>query len=150
MSQNFLKQVRQEKGVKASELARLIGVSRQSIYGYERGVGISSEILLKLSNALDVSANYILTGQEDKSEGLIKSQYLSLAMEMAYESYFDESFDREELIKISAEIYNLMINQEKIKNNNDKENFQKSLEDNIIKGLAAKCFLENSCIKSHL
>lgn len=142
MSQNFLKKIREEKGVKASELARLVGVSRQNIYSYEQGVGISNNVLIKIANALDVSANHILTGEESRSENAIKSEYLSKAMDMTYKFYENDDLERSVMIKIATEIYNLIANYNKVKDSAHKEIFEKSLQDKIIKGLAAKCFLE--------
>ncbi len=142
MSQNFLKKIREEKGIKASELARLVGVSRQNIYGYEQGVGISNDVLIKIADALDVSANYILTGEESRSENAIKSEYLSKAMEMTYKFYENDDLERNVMIKIATETYNLIANYNKIKDSANKEIFEKSMQDRIIKGLAAKCFLE--------
>jgi transcriptional regulator with XRE-family HTH domain len=142
MKKNFLKEIREEKGIKASELARLAGVSRQNIYGYEKGVGISNEILIKLADILGVSANQILTGKESRQESEIKSECLAQAMEMAYKAYEDDNFDRLMMIKIASEIYNLMIAHKKIKDPEDKKNFSKILQDKMAIGLAAKCFAD--------
>jgi transcriptional regulator with XRE-family HTH domain len=61
MVQERLKIRRQEIGFKQAELARIIGVGRDSYNKYERsGVNPSLEVLARLADALQTSTDYLL------------------------------------------------------------------------------------------
>jgi len=144
MSQNYLKQIRQEKSVGQAELAGMAGVSKQLIWGFENGRnGVSYEVLRKLAEALKVTPSYITTGSEfEESLSEDDKRRMFEAMKISHEYYKDYGFDFEMMSKISAEMYNFMTNFEKLKEQIGSNGiFDKSLNDKIAAGLAAKCFL---------
>jgi transcriptional regulator with XRE-family HTH domain len=61
MIQERLIKKRQESGLRQAELARIIGVGRDSYNKYERsGVKPSLEVLARIASALDTSTDYLL------------------------------------------------------------------------------------------
>jgi transcriptional regulator with XRE-family HTH domain len=139
---NFLKKIREDKKIGQSELAVKIGVSKQLLSGFENGrSGISNEVLQKLADALEVSSDAILTGKSTKPFNEIGRKQLSEAMNMTFKFYGDE-FDRDTIIKISTELYSIIVDFDELKNDADREKFKKSLEEKIAVGLASNCFLK--------
>jgi transcriptional regulator with XRE-family HTH domain len=60
------KQARTKKAISQSELAKIVGVHVTNISRYERGENKpTSEVLSKLADALDVSADYLMSGSTD-------------------------------------------------------------------------------------
>lgn len=143
---NFLKKIREDKKIGQSDLASRIGVSKQLLCGFENGrSGISNEVLKKLADALDVSPDAILTGKSYKTFDEKGRKQLSEAMSMTFKYYGDE-FDKDTIIKISTELYSLIVDFDSLKNDAERDNFLKSLEEKIAVGLASKCFLKNKKI----
>lgn len=139
---NFLKKIREDKNIGQSELASRIGVSKQLLSGFENGrSGISNEVLKKLAEALDVSSDAILTGKSTKPFDDLGRKQLSEAMRMTFKFYGDE-FDKDTIIKISTELYSIIVDFDELKNDADREEFKKTLEEKIAIGLASKCFLK--------
>ena len=139
---NFLKKIREDKKIGQSELAVKIGVSKQLLSGFENGrSGISNEVLQKLADALEVSSDAILTGKSIKPFSEIGRKQLSEAMNMTFKFYGDE-FDRDTIIRVSTELYSIIVDFDELKNDADREKFKKSLEEKIAVGLASNCFLK--------
>jgi transcriptional regulator with XRE-family HTH domain len=139
---NFLKKIREDKKIGQSELASRIGVSKQLLSGFENGrSGISNEVLKKLAEALDVSSDAILIGKSTKPFDDLGRKQLSEAMRMTFKFYGDE-FDKDTIIKISTELYSIIVDFDELKNDADREEFKKTLEEKIAIGLASKCFLK--------
>ncbi len=68
-----VKQARMDKHLTQVQLADLLGVEWQQISRIERGFsGCSNELLVPLSEELDVSTDYLLKGVESDSELLRK------------------------------------------------------------------------------
>jgi putative transcriptional regulator len=68
---NTVRNVREEKGINQSELARLVGVSRQSIHAIETGTFNPSVLLaLKIALALNtkVTELFILERKDQENE----------------------------------------------------------------------------------
>lgn len=64
-----LKNIRQERGYTQEELAEIANVSVQTIRNYEQDRSQPvAEYLLILAETLDVTANYLLLGQEDMNK----------------------------------------------------------------------------------
>ena len=58
-----LKKVRQEKGLSQSELGKMVDIHYTQIGRYEsKGASPSAEVLKKLANKLEVSADYLMNG----------------------------------------------------------------------------------------
>lgn len=75
-----VKQARMDKHLTQVQLADLLGVEWQQISRIERGFsGCSNELLVPLSEELDVSTDYLLKGVESDSE-LLRRQ-ISLLMD---------------------------------------------------------------------
>ena len=61
-----IKNLRKERLLSQAELGKLVGVSKVSISGYESGNRVPSmEVLEKLINIFDISADYILGREVD-------------------------------------------------------------------------------------
>ena len=59
--QGFLKETREKRGLKQSELAKLLGLNMSTISAYERGIRKPSKrVLIKLSNLFEISLEYLL------------------------------------------------------------------------------------------
>ena len=72
-----LKQARKQKGLTQGQLAKKIGADIQRISKYERGVLIpTTEIMVKLSDALDVSLDYLLKNGKNRVAGKIRDTEL--------------------------------------------------------------------------
>ena len=139
---NFLKKIREDKKIGQSELAVRIGVSKQLLSGFENGrSGVSNEVLKKLSEALDVSPDAILLGKSTKPFDDVGRRQLSEAMNMTFKFYGDE-FDKDTIIKISTELYSIIVDFDELKNDAERDKYKKSLEEKIAVGLASKCFLK--------
>ncbi|MBU6141263.1 MAG: helix-turn-helix transcriptional regulator [Proteobacteria bacterium] len=144
MSENFLKQIREEKKIGQSELAQKIGVSKQLLSGFEKGrSGISNEVLRKISEVLDVSPDAILTGKSSRPFDEKGRQKLTQAMGLTFKIYGDQ-FDKDVLIKIATELYGLMVDFDLAKNDIAREKLKNSLEEKIVMGLAAKVLLDSN------
>jgi len=143
MSQNFLKQIREEKNISQSALATKIGVTKQLLSGFEQGrSGVSNEVLRKLAEALEVTPDAILTGKSNRPFDEKGRQKLAEAMSLAFKIYGDQ-FDKEALIKIATEIYGFMVDEDLAKSDLAKNKLRESIEDKIVCGLAAKAFLDS-------
>lgn len=143
MSQNFLKTLRKDQNIGQTELAQLTGVSKQLIWGFENGRnGVSPQVLRKLAGVLNVTPNQILSGKQEEKKFNDKDKELLLkAMNTAHEFYKDYDFDQETMAKITAELYSFMSDHTNLKEELGSQNFDKSLNDKIASGLAARCFL---------
>jgi hypothetical protein len=62
-------------------------------------------------------------------------------MKITHEFYKDYDFDHETMSKIATEMYSFMSDFDKLKAEISGKNFNKSLNDKIAAGLAARCFL---------
>jgi len=139
---NFLRKIREDKKVGQSELAKKIGVSKQLLSGFEKGrSGVSNEVLKKLAEVLEVSPDAILTGKSYKPFDDRGRKQLQEAMNMTFKYYGDE-FDKDTIIKISTELYGLIVDFDDLKNEDERQNFKNLMQDKIILGLASKCFLQ--------
>jgi len=144
MSQNnILRQIRTEQNIGQSELARKAGVSKQLIWGFENGKnGISPQVLRKISEILKVEPNHIINQEKEKRAfGIKQKDKLAQAIKFANEFYKDYDFDSEMIAKISTELYSFMVDFDSLKAEMASDKFDKSLDDKIASGLAARCFL---------
>ncbi len=67
---NRLAQVRKSRGVGASDLARRVNVSRQTIYAIEAGTYVpNTEVALNLARQLEVTVDELFSLQEEHSQG---------------------------------------------------------------------------------
>lgn len=67
-ARNQLSQVRRRRGVSASELAKQVGVSRQTIYAIEAGTYVpNTEIALRLARELEVTVEDLFSLPADES-----------------------------------------------------------------------------------
>jgi len=68
-----LKQARKQKGLTQGQRAQKTGADIQRISKYERGVLVpTTEIMVKLSDALDVSLDYLLKNGKNRVTGKVK------------------------------------------------------------------------------
>ena len=145
--ENFLKKIRQDRKIRQSELAQKVGVSKQLINGFENNrSGISNDVLKKISKALEVSPDAILTGKSRTPFDENGRKQLSEAMNLTFKNYGEE-FDKETIVKIATELYALMVDFDSLKSDSEKKNFKRSLADKIAIGLASKTFLNDKKIK---
>ncbi len=77
---NRLAEIRKSMRVGATELARSVNVSRQTIYAIEAGTYIpNTEVALKLARELKTTVEELFSTQEDLGSGLLPSELLSSA-----------------------------------------------------------------------
>ena len=139
---NFLRKIRESKRIRQTELADQIGVSKQLLSGFENGrSGISNEVLQKLAIALDVSPDSILIGKSNRSFDEVGKKQLTEAMRITFNEYGDK-LDKETIIKISTELYGMIFHNDFLVSDLEKIKYQESLQEKIIAGLAAQCFLK--------
>lgn len=56
-----LKQIRKEKNMTQVEVAKAVGIAKQTINSYEKGIKFPSlPVLTEIANCLDCSADYLL------------------------------------------------------------------------------------------
>lgn len=143
MSQNYLKKLRKKHNIGQTELAQLAGVSKQLIWGFENGKnGVSPQVLRKLAEILKVSPKEITEGVEEKKFNDSDKEILTNAINSVNDYYKDYSFDQDMMTKITTELYGFMseYNATPIEEA-DHSDIDKSLNEKIASGLAAKCFL---------
>jgi transcriptional regulator with XRE-family HTH domain len=141
---NFLKKIRESKNISQSNLANKIGVTKQLLCGFENGRnGISNEVLQKLATTLDVSQDAILSGKSFDIFDYENKKLLTKALNMTFK-YYGEDLDKDTIIKISTELYGILVDFNNQKTQSDIASFNANLEDKIAVGLAAKCFLKNN------
>ncbi len=70
-----LKELRTQKKISQEQLARYLGMKRENISNYERGIvtNVNSETLDKLANYFTVSVDYLL-GRTDNPNPIIKNK----------------------------------------------------------------------------
>jgi transcriptional regulator with XRE-family HTH domain len=72
-----LKQARKQRGLTQGQLAKRIGADIQRISKYERNILVpTTEIMVKLSEALDVSLDYLLKNGKNRVSGKIRDTQL--------------------------------------------------------------------------
>lgn len=77
---DFLKSLRQEKGLTQTQLADILYVSNRSISRWEQGNGLPDiELLLKLAHFYDVKLEEILDGQRNNMDNKMDSTILKVA-----------------------------------------------------------------------
>jgi transcriptional regulator with XRE-family HTH domain len=141
MSKNFLKQIREAKGLSQIDLAVRAGVSKQLLSGFENGrSGISNEVLQRIAEILEVSTDAIFSGKSQNPFDEKGRKILLQAMQNTFEFYGDK-FDKETIIKIATELYGIMIDFESVDNKSMQKEFCRELEDKITLGFASQCFL---------
>lgn len=147
MPQNFLKQIRESKKIGQSQLAKMTGVSKQLLSGFEKGRnGVSNEVLQRIGGALKVNPDHIMSGKTPDPFDEKGRKKLTEAMTMAFDFYGDE-FDKETLVRVATDIYGLMLDFDLLKKDAEKREFREELESKIALGLAAKCLLKSKKIK---
>lgn len=142
--ENFLREIREKRGITLAELARRAVVSKQSLTGFEKKRhGVSDEVLIKLANILEVRPEEIVPGKSANTteEG---KKYLMKAIKITDQYYGDQGFDEELMVDIATELYNFLIlfDREKNKSETDLHNLKKDLHKKLCQGLATKCFLD--------
>lgn len=139
MKKNFLKQIRNQKGLTLKELSTIVKVSPQAISNYENfRVNLGKEALKRVSNALDVTIEQITsTGVSQFSPQ--DQKLLSQSMLMANE--YNSDLNQEEIVEIATQIFKLHHDYKIASDNKKKDDFKKNLKSQLMKGLAAKSFL---------
>ena len=80
MVRNNLHEIRARRGVPAAELARRVGVSRQTIYAIEDGTFVpNTTVSLQLSRALQVTVEEIFSLSDEETTDSISADLLSTA-----------------------------------------------------------------------
>lgn len=144
---NYLKKIREDKKIGQAELAQKIGVTKQLLSGFENNrSGISNEVLKKLADALEVNPDAIFSGKTNKPFDDNGRKQLSEAMNLTFK-YYGDQFDKETIVKISTELYGLIVDFDNLKNDFERKRFRKSLDEKIALGLASKCFINLKKIK---
>lgn len=67
-SSKTIKELRARRGFSVSELAEAANISMKFLYNIESGkAGFSAKVLFNIANALNVSCDFILTGNDNNS-----------------------------------------------------------------------------------
>jgi transcriptional regulator with XRE-family HTH domain len=139
MSENFLKKIREAKGISQIDLAGKVGIARSHLSNFESGkVNLSAKVLTRISKILGVDVSEIKTGKPDSHFDPENKEKLLKAMIITNEIYGD-NFDKEMIVSIATEVYTLISS---INDEDDKESFQKLMKSKYITGLAANCVLK--------
>ena len=70
----FIQELRKEKGLTQEELAEKLGITKNAVSKWERGISLMDLSLLKpLSEILDVSITEILSGDRIDDKSLFKT-----------------------------------------------------------------------------
>lgn len=63
-----VRRLRQDRGWSQAQLGQRLGVHQEQVSGYERDVHVpSTELLVQLAEAFDVSLDYLVSGSRDDS-----------------------------------------------------------------------------------
>ena len=142
MSENFLKKIRETKGISQIDLAGRAGIARSHLSNFESGkVNLSAKVLTRISKILGVDVGEIKTGKSDSQFDPENKEKLLKAMIITNEIYGD-NFDKEMIVSIATEVYTFIKNADSINDEDDKESFQKLMKSKYIAGLAANCVLK--------
>jgi transcriptional regulator with XRE-family HTH domain len=142
MSENFLKKIREAKGISQIDLAGKVGIARSHLSNFESGkVNLSAKVLTRISKILGVDVSEIKTGKPDSQFDPENKEKLLKAMIITNEIYGD-NFDKEMIVSIATEVYTFIKNADSIDDEDDKESFQKLMKSKYIAGLAANCVLK--------
>lgn len=69
-----IRELRKTRGMTQPVLAKLVGIDQSTLSDIERGAGFSAEILMRLAENLDASAEYIMRGRLSVSPNLQRAQ----------------------------------------------------------------------------
>jgi len=142
MSENFLKKIRETKGISQIDLAGRVGIARSHLSNFESGkVNLSAKVLTRISKILGVDVSEIKTGKPDSQFDPENKEKLLKAMIITNEIYGD-NFDKEMIVSIATEVYTFIRNADSIDDEDGKESFQKLMKSKYIAGLAANCVLK--------
>lgn len=71
-----LKEEREKKGLSQVELADRLGISKQTIYKYERGIALPSvDTLLDIANILDCSMDYLFGRTDNRGVAIVEVEH---------------------------------------------------------------------------
>lgn len=141
MSENFLKKIRETRGISQIDLAAKIGVTRGHLSNFESGkINLSPKVLTKAARALGVDVSEIKTGKPDSQITPENKEKLLKAMIIANELY-GANFDKEMIVNIATETYSLMMSSDSMNDEESEKCFLKLLKSKYIDGLAANCLL---------
>lgn len=67
---DVLRKLRVEKGMTQEELGRLVGLKKEAIYKYEKGIVVNPKrsLIAKLANIFNVSPSYLLGISDDEPQ----------------------------------------------------------------------------------
>lgn len=139
MKKNFLKKIRNQKGLTLQELSVLAKSSPQAISNYENfRINLGKEALERVAKALDVSVLQITTTGISHFTAT-DQKLLSESMMLANKFYSD--LDQEEIVEIATKIFKLHHDYKAALENKTEKDFEKYLKSQLTNGLAAKAFL---------
>ena len=79
---DVLRKLRTEKGMTQEELGKMVGLKREAIYKYEKGIVVNpkQKVISKLTQIFDVSPSYLLGIEDGKENALEGSSYKELQL----------------------------------------------------------------------
>lgn len=93
---NRIKNRREELGMGQTELAKKVGISKQSLYKYEKDIvtNIPSNIIEKLSRALDTTPAFIMGWKENETDVIAEFEdyYQSLSQKASRLAVYLDAF----------------------------------------------------------
>ncbi len=96
-----IREIRKEKGISQTELAKKIEVSSQVMYAIEKNISNPTpEHLIKLSHFLEKSTDFLLTGKEEANKIKIEENAISTTEQEIIQLVRKDLEIKESLIKI--------------------------------------------------
>ncbi len=141
MPKNFLKQIREDKGIDGATFAEKIGTSFAHLSRFENNKGnFSTKLIRRVTAELNVSREYLFTGEEDHKIPKDQKEIMMQAARMTLMYYKDKNYDDDFGTKIATELYELILDyQNKSLEKSEKLDLIEQLE---TKYLSIKCFVD--------
>jgi transcriptional regulator with XRE-family HTH domain len=151
-AKNFLRKIREQRGLTQEQLAEISGVTRYLISDFENEKRLPSpRTISRLSEALECSYIALMTGKEDSDKDTRKNlienrqKYLDAAVSLTKKYYGEKGFDEELLMKISGQL-SYIIGEYESASSQERERILKEIKDQRPKLLAEEIFLNTKII----
>ena len=150
MKENFVKKVRERKGISQVELAKKSSIPYQNIGKIEKNqIGLGPKRLKKIAKALKVDEEELRTGIPTELIRKREQKRIETAMSYALELYEDShefislnnKEKRSKIVNIAGIANEMLIEVENLEEKEDKDNYVKRLKYKHVSGLAANCVI---------
>ena len=143
---NNLKQIRESLNITQHQLAKALGVTKQTIINYQKNLSnVSSGSIEALCKYLNTTYQELVENKElerIKSDREQEGQNLKEAIKLV-ESSLSDKFTKDDQLEIATELFYLLRQFNTVKeSDNEAKEFLKELKNKYFAGLAAKCLLD--------